>query len=279
MLSYDMRQGFIQCGRKMPGLIGLTLLSCVDLYLQKLGYCSRGGMESLRGTWMDYLLFLLGGRSYFNPAEEQVFLLPVRWLLFHLYLLYAVLYYPCRDLQYSVGEQLLLKGGSRKGWWIAKCIWNMVFIIISYILVFVTNIVFCAVMGERTGMCVTPELVCELFDTGTSYEEFTSGMALYVLLLPCMISMTAALFEMLLSFLIKPVFSFLFLAVIYVSSAYLPTVLLVGNYAMPYRSEAVLAEGFSFGQGIVTGILIIAVCVVAGTYFFKRCDLIRRSEL
>jgi hypothetical protein len=274
-----MRQGFIQCGRKLIGIICLVLISCLDLYLQKKGYEKRNGGIPLQGTWMDYLFFLLGGRRRFDPSVDQVFVIPVRWLLYHLYLLYAVLYYPCRDLQYSVGDLMMIKGGSRRNWWLAKCIWNMTYMAAAYVLTFVTVICFCAAAGERAGLAVTPELVHALFDTGSSYAVFAPELSVYVCLLPCLISMALGLLLMLLSFLVKPVIAFLIAAVILIASTYLSTGFLVGNYAMPYRSAAVLSDGFLLWQGLAAGILILVVCVAAGMRFFKTYDLLRHPDV
>ena len=279
LISYDLRQGMMQCGWKLIGIVCLTFVSCLDLYLQKEGYAGRNGGMPLRGTWMDYLFFLLGGRRRFDPSVDQVFVIPVRWLLYHLYLLYAVLYYPCRDLQYSAGELLMIKGGSRSGWWLTKCIWNMAYMAAAYVLTFATVICFCTVTGERAGIMVTPELVHALFDTGSTYAVFASETAVYVCLLPCLISMALGLLLMLLSFLVKPVIAFLIVAVILISSTYLPTCFLVGNFAMPYRSTAVLPDGFLLWQGLAAGILIIVVCVAAGMRFFQTYDLLRRTDV
>ena len=145
---YDIRQGFSKYSWNMTVVVLLVLLSCMDLYRRKYNMCIMVSEPMKKGTYMDYLLYLLGGMEKYCPQKGGVFLFPVKWLFLHLYLVYTTLHYPFKDLHCSLGELLIVNGQSRKAWWRAKCLWNMTYILLLFGIIFGTVLLFCLLTGE-----------------------------------------------------------------------------------------------------------------------------------
>ena len=145
-LEYDVWHGFRQNKYKFLIIVLIAISSCAELYVYKRNYYMQ--MDIPQGTCMDYLFFMLRGMKKYEPKRDLQFIFPIRWALIYLYLLYATLYYPHRDLLHSVGNQMLTLGCSRSLWWISKCIWNVMFVVSYYIVIYATIFCFCKFTNE-----------------------------------------------------------------------------------------------------------------------------------
>ena len=118
ILYMELRKAF--CNHLSIIALMFGIISCIE----KGNYNAHYAEIIDHATCVDYLCFLLEGMHPFRPKVETIFVIPIRWLLIHLFLLYAVLYYPYRDLVQSIGSVLVIKMGSRKRWWFSKCLWS-----------------------------------------------------------------------------------------------------------------------------------------------------------
>lgn len=277
LLRYDVKQGFLQNKFKLAGIAGIALVSCIQFYMYKNNFYYKS--PAPKGTCMDYLLFLLGGMRKYDPGIESSFIFPVRWLIFHVFVLYATLYYPCRDLLSPVGNVLIIKAQSRGLWWVSKCIWNLLFIISSYMIVFIVNILFCVVAGENISFGITPQLVKEVMGADMILQGAMPALSFYIVLMPMMVSAAISLLEMFFTMLLRPVFSFGILVILLLTSAYWVSPGLIGNYAMPIRSSYLMEQGVSFSSGIIFCSLLSILCVIAGIRYFRKYDILNITEM
>lgn len=86
-------------------------------------------------TTGDYFLVLIGGCGKVEsvPGGGTTFTMPVLWITFVLWILFASLYYPFLDLQ-GMGKQLLCLSGTRGVWWASKCLWTVCNTVANYLL-------------------------------------------------------------------------------------------------------------------------------------------------
>lgn len=279
LLLYDIRQGFAHTRFKLLGIAAIALVSCIDLYLRITSGSHMLGGKGMDGGYMDYLFFLLGGMKEYKQQEDLSFIFPIKWFLLNMYILYGALYYPYRDLLSSMGGALLMKSRSRRTWWLSKCLWSAFYIVTTYMFLFVVTAVFCALFQQPFSMQITPALVIDFMDTDTVLQAFSPLVSIYTLIMPLIISLGMCILQMMMSLVIKPVFSFGIAALIMLSSAYLLSPYLIGNYAMPFRSIYIMEHGVYLSHGLLMGGLLIGLSALLGWRIFGRYDILNLSEL
>lgn len=274
-LGYDIRQGFRRNKYRLLVIVLIAVSSCVELYTYKKVYYSQTNIP--QATYMDYNFFILRGRKPYDPETELHFIFPVRWILIYLYLLYTTLYYPYKDLLNSIGNHLLVLGQSRRGWWISKCIWNILFVMCYYIAIYVTVFCFCQITNESMGTCITESLAIDFMDVKFVSDGYM--LAIYTILLPILTAIALSLLEMFLALFIKPFFGFCTVAVLLLASSYVFSPWLIGNYAMPMRSIYALESGVIFQNGIFINLAVIVCCILGGAKVFQNYDVISMTEM
>lgn len=272
LLKYDLKNGFLSGFIKFPIIVMLVVAYCFDFYLVKgSAYIFDETVPS--GTVIDYLFYIFAGEKEYVPTLTEPFIFPVKWLLFHLFILYSTLYYPSRDLS-SLGLNILVRTKGRVAWWISKCIWNVCYVLAMYMTVFLTVVVFCFMMGEPFTFNITEIFVNDILNAGSPFDTFSRKLIWSVVLLPIIISVGLNLLQMTAALCIKPLYSFGVLAIILLSSTYYLNAYLPGNYAMPIRSEYVVENGVTIGGGIIMALLIICMSIIIGSLYFKRYDIL-----
>lgn len=276
VVKYDLKNGFLINIINILITMLLILAFCIDFYLRKNGAYILDDNPP-QGNFIDYLLYIFAGIKEYIPSRTDEFLIPVKWLLLQLFILYSTLYYPTRDLS-SMGLNILIRTRSRIRWWLSKCIWNICYVLATYILIFLTTIVFCLVLQEPISVDITAIFVNDLLGAESSYDTFPIQLVYVILLFPLLISIGLNLLQMTLSLFIKPLYSFGFMGVILLSSAYLLNPYLPGNYSMPIRSNLVIENGFSFSNGLVMSFILIFTSIIIGSFYFRRYDILDMEE-
>lgn len=274
-LGYDIRQGFRRNKYKLLIILLIAVSSCIELYLYKRMYYSQTDVP--QATYMDYLFFILRGRRPYDPETELRFIFPARWILIYLYLLYATLYYPYKDLLNSIGNHLLVLGRSRRWWWISKCIWNILFVMCYFAAIYAATFSFCIIMNEGITGSITESLAVNLMEA--EFVSDGSMLAIYTVFVPVLTAIALSLLEMFLALFIKPFFGFCTAAVLLLVSSYFFSPWLIGNYAMPMRSVYALESGVTFQNGIFLNLAVIVCCILGGAKVFKNYDVISMTEM
>ena len=83
-----------------------------------------------------------------------------------------------------------------------------------------------------------------------------------------------ALLQLLLSLLIKPLFSYFLLAGYFFAGAYIQHPSLFANYAMAARSSVLVTTGLDASLGVLIGVWIAALSVLIGYYVFQKRDIL-----
>lgn len=272
LLKYDLKNGFLSGSIKFLIIVILVVAYCFDFYLRKNNAYVFDETYS-RGTFIDYVFFIFAGEKEYIPSLTEPFIFPVKWLMLHLFILYTTLYYPSRDLS-SLGLNILIRTKGRIAWWISKFIWNVSYVLVMYLVVLLTVVVFCLVTGESLSLNITNMFVNEIFDANSPYDTFSINLTYTILFLPILTSIGLNLLQMTLSLFVKPLYSFGLLAVIMLSSAYILIPYLPGNYAIPIRSEYVVENGITDSNGIIMFLLLVVFSFMIGSIYFKRYDIL-----
>lgn len=279
MIWFDIRRGIIQKPVLFIVPVFVALIACFDLNNRIAvrnetdGYEANGCRTQEEGGSADYMMYIYGGMDRYDPESGHSFVLPVRWLIVFLLISFITLSYPYKDMQ-GFGRQILIRTKGRTIWWLSKCIWNILSVVIYHSLIFGAAALFSIAAGKGITGEINKELQYEVFQiSGDSALSGDIPWPAAILLLPVLVSLCLSLLQMTLCLLMKPVYGFLITASILISSAYFTSPCLIGNYAMSMRYEMVIQDGVCIAAGLAVPLVLMAVFAGAGVIRFRRYDI------
>lgn len=278
LFRFDLQNGMIKKIYLMLIPFLLSLIACLDLHnrvsvINSYDYFSRQFSTSLG----NYLGYIYGGMAEYSIGENISFVFPIRWIIVFFSILFITLNYPYNDMQ-SVGQQILICTKGRSLWWLSKCGWNICCTILFHFIICLSAILFCCITGDKITGGIDIELMNVMFETNRETQTSATGiLPLYILLLPIVISIGINLFQMTLSLFIKPLFSFLFVSLLLLLSAYFMSPFWIGNYAMLMRYDLVHTNGMVMHNGIIIALALMTLSIVIGLIGFRYYDIINRD--
>lgn len=279
LLWFDIRNGIVRKPMlfAIPAII--SIISCIDLTnrissLNELHYFET----QIKGSFADYMMYLYGGMDQYVPAQGNSFVFPVRWTVVVLTILFLTLNYPYKDMQ-SFGQQILIRTQGRAAWWLSKCGWNILNVLIYHSIFFGTTLLFCGAVQGSFSQEINKSLQYVAFrvDIPPALSDDTLW-PFVMLILPVFVSLGINLLQMTLSLFIKPMFSFFAVAFWMISSAYLTSSFLIGNYAMTMRYQMVMKGGVGMPAGIIGSIALIILSVGIGMLRFHTYDILNEEQ-
>lgn len=264
LLGHDLRCGLLRSRYLAASL--LALIPCVELLY-------RLRVAGMAGSWMDYMLNLFKGS---RPYEMQI---PFGWLLIVGACLYINLDYMLYDLTNN-GQQIIVRSRSRRGWFLAKCLWNLAGTAAYFLLTALVVLLFVTICGEAVYAENTPVLSLSLFaGAAAGPVVLTAWQGLLIgVLLPYLTVAALSLLEMTLCLVLKPILSFLICAAVLILPVCWDSPLALGIGAMTVRSSLIGAGGHEPMAVLWLPVAVIAACVVAGTAVFEKTDILGTKE-
>lgn len=215
--------------------------------------------------------FTMGCSPYRKELGEP-FEFPVEWACFMMTALYATLRYPLQSLS-NGGEKLLIAGGNRWSWWLAKVAWTVAQALLYCVIAALIAAVFCLLSGGPLSFDTSPELM-ELYRyTGTRLSRQGMPGSLYcAFAVVCLVAM--CLFQLMVSVAVHPVASFGVMLALLFASSFSSLTVFFGCYAMALRSDFFMANGIGGAAGCAFLAAIAVVSVVLGGVCFDRHDVV-----
>lgn len=277
LARHDLRCGLLRARYLAAGAF-FMLLTCLSLWNTVTFYRRNGGTVS--AAWMDYLLcFFQGKEQVVLRSPRDVVEIPLAWLTAVGACLFLNLDYLLFDLTNS-GQQVIVRAGTRRGWYLSKCLWNICAAGVYFAVLLATALAFTLCTGGRVSLENTPELAKAVFglENGetvalTAWQALAAGV-----LVPFLTVAALSMLEMTLCLLVKPILSFLLCMGVMVLSVYWYHPLALGNGAMAVRSAYVTAGGVSPGLSALLAIGMIGLCVLTGALHFRHTDILGMEE-
>ena len=234
--------------------------------------------SGIDGTWATYLMYCFKGLETISRQTLSGGLqVPFLWMMILILPLFISLNYPYQDLK-TVGQQIILRSGSRVRWWIVKCIWNMTCTTVCFLLVYLTSILYCLCCDIPVTMDVPTQSVLAIFsqaEVTDAVQRLTAGQVAFVtVVLPFLAAAALDMLEMLLSLLIRPAYSFLVCVAFVTASAYASTPVLIGNYANLTRCGLFINNGLDSRLGLSLCLGVLLSAVIVGAVFFRRQNIL-----
>lgn len=275
LMRYDLKVGFSTTYKRYliaAALFGMIFISFL-ITLQSFNSVV-GPEESVKGSLGNLLLYSFGGMQEYTPSPGEPFRFPAFWMLIYLLLAYITLYYPYNDLDES-GQNILIRSGGRRLWWLSKCVWNISSVICFFVLAWVIFGLGCLATGNSLSLELSANIAGILKLDPGKYLLSPVRLIPQTFLLPLLVMTAMNLFQMTLSLFIKPFYSFIVTAAVLLTSAYYLSPFFIGNYAMPLRSDQMVENGVNLTVGIVVSVVIILISVIAGGIIFQRRDILK----
>lgn len=267
LLIHDLRCGLFR-GRYLavPAVIAVPCFEYINW--------TKGASTS--GSWMDIMFYIFKGQEPIDisAAIERLFEfpMPMVWLFVMGACLFLNLDYFLYDLSLT-GQQIIVRCGNRRMWFLSKCIWNILSTMLYFLLAVVTAFI-CTLLLKGSVSINTTQEIQQIIMGNFELAGITAGQAVLLGLVSPFLTLAALnILQMTLCIFIKPIISFLCSAGILVLSVYVSNGLVLGNGAMTIRTLAENRSNVAPATTITLAIMIIFACIAVGVMVFKRTDI------
>jgi hypothetical protein len=268
ILFFDIKNGIFKNRFFLLSVIILPCFFCFD-FLNIAGFT-----EVNERSFADFWIFIYGGMKEYIPSPENRFTIPALWIIFFSTIFFGALNYPYNDL-FGYGKQILLRTKGRVLWWLSKCGWNIIYTLIFHGIVLLVICIFTALSGSNFNLDLNTDILTIQFQL--QQKEMVSSeikLPMLIFISPIIVSIAINLFQMTVSLFIKPIFGFLCTSVILVSSSFMMSNFMLGNFGMALRSNLIAVRGLDFEKGIEISLILAGLSIIVGTLKFWKYDII-----
>ena len=228
-------------------------------------------------TLGDFLLYAFGGCDLYIFDLDRPFAIPFQWLLLILLAIY-INFDLTEESSAGLNVQLLLRAGDKKQYWLSK----ILCITISTSLYFMLGVIVTLGCGSALGGVSSLEidnLILNVMNLSSMVpREATSPAFIPTLLMVWFAILPITLLQQLISLFIKPIGSFLVMAVFLFLSAYFMKPFFFGNYAMIIRNALLCEGGVDAAEGILILSLVSLASIAGGCVVYDRKDILSKGE-
>lgn len=221
------------------------------------------------GFW-DVLFFLFRGQREYNPVSRQPFIPPFFWIVVQSSLIYCSISFFSGKL--SLYEtQILIRMRKRKKWWREKAAAAIFYTSTTYLILWAGIAVSCLVSGQKLGN----QGLLALYGMG----NLSVGQNILVLMVqPFLTTLSFAFLFIVLHLVLEEKTVWILIEAVLLFSAFLMSVVLIGNHTMVLRSSVATPRGIETWQAVVTDILLILLCWITGERYVNRMDWIGKRK-
>ena len=271
-VKHDLLMGIVYSWKKYVVVLFIFIFLCAMFQKGVIIHREHMGMEGTP-NFSDYVIDLYKGMDIFEKVDNgDRFQISGGWMIINIFLTYIIGYYPLKDLK-DYGSQILIRSKKRWQWWLSKCIWVIASVLIYYAIGYIVISIFSLFDG---GISLTPTYDINMSISKVNTLDFTAGKIIVVtMILPIVMSIALSLIQMTISMVTTPILSNVVLIAIIVASAYYCHPLLLGNYLMILRNDAiVLGQGVNTMVGLGLGGVVSILAIIIGNLRFKKMDIL-----
>lgn len=272
--KYDLKIGFRKNIMCLLAAAAIVVTAGISFYFQILDEKSAGLELPRNLNSMDYFLHIFEGMRPFDQFSDDKFQLPITWFLFNMILFYFTGKYPYSEIYNNHGANVLMKGGSRKKWFLSKWAWSIVCVLLYYFVAYIVVAIFCLAAKIPISFDIKP---LEYQNLLSPVFKCTRIDTIKVMVLPIISSIAAVSVQLVISLVTSPFMGFMFMAVLYISSAYYFSPFLIGNFSMLARNSIFCINGIEIIHAVIILTVIIILSLAAGIWIFLRQDIMERK--
>lgn len=267
LIKNDILCGIISRWKYFLVAFAFFAFTCVMFAIHANSFLQKNSPSETLG-FFDFIFNVFAGNK---PSDGSGIKLSIVWFAFQSYLLFLTGFYAVENLKNSA-ISFILRVKSKTKWWVGKFIWCILSVLIYYLLFLLCVFLFVE-FGKYTGF-ISP-LICNAFFQMNIYGVSKCSIVAVSLLLPFLISLSISSFHMMLSLIIKPIYSFLIGVIFITASAFYCHPLLFFNFTMVSRNAAFFSgSNISLTRGIISALCLTLFSLFAGIAIIRRRDII-----
>lgn len=270
-VSRDIRQGI--CRRWY-----IVILAVIFGYVRggmshtSLNLLLEQGIVNSKGTFLDYVMYAMYGMPVYVFDPKDFFEMPMYWFIFQMGIAYFTAYYAASDFKQN-GKVLFVVAKTRGSWWISKCLWCILLVLLYYVSVYAGIGISAWANDAEMSLKITNEATLSWYGQMAADSSLVH-IYMAVFILPITATIAISLIQMFLSFIISSVVSFAGVCGMYILSAYYTTCFLPGNFTIWIRSRYMDEMGVSPKYGILILIIMFLFSIIAGWQYIKGKDVL-----
>ena len=276
LFRYDLKVGIGYRYKKILMVIAIFSVSFIDFFFKFKSYTSSPTLFPIDGSLGNVLFYVFGGMQEYDPHWDKQFIFPAKWMLLYLLLAYLTLYYPYNNL-FEHGQNILIRSGGRCLWWTSKCLWNICTVVLFFLIGWTVLLLGCITTKIPISLELSRNMWMFLGMREFGQYLYPKNLSLEILLLPILVMMACNILQMTLSLFIRPIYSFMITGLLLLGSAYYQSPFLIGNYAMPIRSNRMIENGMNPYCGILFSAVLVIGCFILGLFYFKKYDILKKE--
>lgn len=276
LVRYDVINGIWHRFYHYIILILLGGIFYVDFYRKVIWFTEvTGGRE--RATITNFFFYFFEGRKPFDPNLEPSFVFPVVWIIIFLYAAYITLDYPFHNLTEN-GTQVIFRVGSRRMWWLSKCLWVTFSTILYFAILYLIPLILSLFLHIDISLSYSQDMNKSILGMEFEIVPNNCQIVMMIFVLPVLTALAVNFMELCLELFFKRIYAFIAAAVLLFASSYFFSPVVIGNYAMMKRSIFCETEGMTIETGVIVNGLLILLTIIIGYIYIKRYDIIRKEE-
>lgn len=270
LIRHDILCGIIAKWKYFVAAFVFFVFVCVTFAIHANSFLKETSSSETLG-FCDFMFNIFAGNKPFDINGGSGVHLSIIWFAFHSYLLFLTVFYAAADLKNSAGY-IILRAKSKTKWWAGKFIWCILSVSVYYLLLLVCVCLF-VVIGKYTGF-VSQSVCNEFFQINISGVYHLNLVAI-LLLLPFLVSLAISSFHMMLSLIMKPIYSFIIGICSLTAAAFCCHPLLLFNFAMASRNKIFFSgSSINWLGGVVSALCLLLFSFFAGVVVIRRKDII-----
>lgn len=249
----------------------LSLITHVEVYNKLSSVKIKENLDG-NGSFVDYWVCLIQGKSDYKFSIGDLYEFPTYWFLLFVFLLIPICIYTWDDLS-GYGQQLIVRAKSRSGWLMSKYVWAGSVVVLYFLLLIGTTLLFC--LCENVDLSMHPTwYVMELYGSSVIVDFSVWKIMVIYFLQPLLLMFLFCCLEITLLLYIPKAIAFLCTGGLLIVSLYKKSYFLIGNLGIPIRMDKMDENGLSFGVCIFMMIILSVAMIVLGNIRINKKDIL-----
>lgn len=273
-IKSDIREGIVQQWKRFA-MLGIIYAVCVIYFIMICSFSRH--IDSY--TCGDMILWVLRGVKKYDSGVIKTVDISSVYMLPNIFVVYIVGNYVIKDL-YGFGKNIIVRTGSRFNWWISKCIWGILTAVLSYAILYAVIIV----AGICTGgvkLAPTPEVCYSAISMDKQIiiqNTNLTGLVISLMAMSLLMTITFCIIQITVGLIISPVIGYVIVMSYLIIGAFSDNPFIISIYCMALRNGIYSPEGYNILLGVIIMAAITIFCMVAGSLYIRKMDIINQKQ-
>ncbi len=274
IIMYDLKNSIRYNRIKLIILVLIDIAICISLNSEIQNYVGVG-LKNSSISFGDYLLYANKGMRNFIKEEGRLFIIPFQWLVINIFISFLIGNYSTNEL-YGYGQQFLIREEKKFNFIFSKYLFAIYTTVFAYLIGYIVMLVFS--ISSSKILSIIPNSEFSLLAYALDIQNISVITFIFATVIqPIIASIAISFIQITLSWIVKPIVSYLSIVIYIIISAYFQSYLLLGNHSMMLRNSAVESGGLNGMVCVIIDLIVIVSTFIFGVYLFNLQDIIKKN--